>query len=299
MSAHAHDHADTGSARSRGRLAVVFGLIAAYMIAEIAGGLVANSLALLADAGHMFSDVAAIGLSLLAIQAAQRPPTHSHTYGYRRAEILAALANGVTLVAIALYTVFEAWRRFGAPPEVDGLLMLGVATGGLVVTLVSMAVLSAGREESLNVRGVWLHVATDALGSVSVIVTGALIWAFDWFWADLLASALIALLILWSAGLLLRDVWDVLMEAAPRGLAVQQVREAIESLPEVCSVHELHVWTITSGLVSLSCHVVAGSAAPQEEVLGQISGLLRNRYDIRHATVQVEPRDCGRSTCLS
>jgi cobalt-zinc-cadmium efflux system protein len=298
MSARGHDRTATPAAGSRARLAVVLGLIAAYMAAEIAGGLIANSLALLADAGHMFSDVAAIGLSLLAIRAAQRPPTHSHTYGYRRAEILAALANGVTLVAIALYTVFEAWRRFGAPPEVNGALMLGVATGGLVVTLISMAILSASRGESLNVHGVWLHVATDALGSTSVIVSGALIWAFGWLWADLLASVLIALLILWSAGSLLRDVWHVLMEAAPRDLAVQRVQQAIESLPEVRSVHELHVWTITSGLVSLSCHVVADGAAPQHKVLAAVSGLLQERFEIRHATVQVESRDCGRSGCV-
>lgn len=292
-----HDHG--GGLAHRGRLALVLVLTAAYMVAEIVGGLMANSLALLADAGHMFSDVAAIGLSLLAIQAARRPPTDSHTYGYRRAEILAAGVNGATLVAIAVYTAVEAWQRAGSPPRVDGPLMLVIATGGLVVTLSGMSILSAGREQSLNVRGVWLHVATDALGSASVIVTGALIWAFGWFWADLLASVLIALLILWSAGSLLREAWHVLMEGAPREVAVERVREAIENLPEVRSVHELHVWTITSGLVSLSCHVVADAAAPQDKVLGDVSGLLRERFDIRHATVQVEPRDCGRATCLT
>jgi cobalt-zinc-cadmium efflux system protein len=292
-----HDHG--GGPASRGRLGIVLGLTALYMVAEIVGGLMANSLALIADAGHMFSDVGAIGLSLLAMQAARRPPTDSHTYGFRRAEILAAVANGATLVAIAVYTAVEAWQRVGSPPRVDGPLMLGVATGGLVVTLVGMRILSAGRAESLNVHGVWLHVATDALGSAGVIVTGALIWAFGWFWADLVASVLIALLILWSAGALLREAWHVLMEGAPREVAVERVREAIENLPEVCSVHELHVWTITSGLVSLSCHVVADAEAPQDKVLGDVSGLLRERFQIRHATVQVEPRDCGRATCLA
>jgi cobalt-zinc-cadmium efflux system protein len=296
MSAHSHDH-PFGGTSTRGRLLVVLGLTAAYMLAEIAGGLVANSLALLADAGHMFSDVAAIGLSLLAMHAARRPAGGTHTYGYRRAEILAALANGATLVAIAVYTVIEASRRFGAPSEVNGALMLAVAAGGLVVTLVGMRVLDAGRKESLNVRGVWLHVMTDAVGSVGVIVTGLLVWGFGWNWADLVASGLIALLILWSAGMLLRDVWHVLMEAAPRGFAVQQVQEAIEGLDDVRSVHELHVWTITSGLVSLSCHVVAGASAPQEKVLGAVSGLLRERFDIEHATVQVEPEDCGQDRC--
>lgn len=297
MSARSYGRDGSGGAGSRRRLTIVLVLTAVYMAAEIVGGLMGNSLALLADAGHMFSDIAAIGISLLAAQAAQRQPTESHTYGYRRAETLAALANGALLVIVAFYTIFEAWQRLGAPMKVNGELMLAVASGGLVITLTSTVILAAGRNKSLNVRGVWLHVATDALGNVSVIASGALIWAFGWSWADLLASLIIALLILGSAGSLLRDVWHVLMEAAPRDLDVRLVHQAMESLPEVRSVHDLHVWTITSGVVSLSCHVVADSAVPPERVLGEVSSLLERRFDIRHATVQVEAEDCGRLSC--
>lgn len=177
-----HTHRETAWGRNKRRLAIVLALIAIYMVAEVIGGLLTNSLALLADAGHMLSDAGALALSLFAIWIAQRPATPSHTYGYYRTEILAALANGATLVAISIYIFIEAFRRFGEPSEVQCALMMGIAVGGLLINLAGLWILNAGKSESLNIRGAWLHVLTDAIGSVGAIVAGALIWAFSWNW---------------------------------------------------------------------------------------------------------------------
>jgi cobalt-zinc-cadmium efflux system protein len=279
---------------SQRRLALTLGLVLAYTAAEALGGWWSGSLALLADAGHMLSDGGALALALLAARAARRPPTPSHTWGFRRAEILAALANGLTLVAIAVYTLVEAARRFGQPLHVDGPVVLGVASGGLLVMLVSLFVLHGGRSESLNVRGVWLHVATDALGSLGVIATGALIWGFGWQWTDLVASLAIAGLIGHSAWGLLREVAHILMEGAPRDVAVEEVQTALEALPAIEEVHDLHVWSIGGDLVSLSCHVVADADASRDRVLEDASRLLRRRFGVHHTALQVEGRNCGR-----
>lgn len=278
---------------SRRRLALTLALVLAYAAAEAAGGWWSGSLALLADAGHMLSDAGALGLALLAAGAALRPPTASHTWGYRRAEILAALANGITLLAVAVYTVVEAAHRFGEPVQVDGPVVVVVASGGLLVMLGSLAVLHGGRSGSLNVRAVWLHAATDALGSLGVIATGGLVWAFGWEWTDLVASLAIAALIVRSAWGLLREVAGILMEAAPRHVSVSEVRAALESLPAVEGVHDLHVWSIGGDLVSLSCHVVAGAAASRDRVLDDASRLLRHRFGVHHTALQVEGRHCG------
>jgi len=261
------------------------------MGAEIAGGLITNSLALLADAGHMLSDVAALALSLFAIWVAQRPPTAQRTYGYYRAEILAALANGAALVAISLYVFGEAVQRFGAPPEVRAPLMMGIAAGGLVVNLLSLWILHGGQGRNLNVRGAWLHVLGDALGSVGALAAGALIFGFGWYWADPLASVLIALLILYSAWNLLREAVAVLLEGAPGHIDVDQVRESLVSCEGVMAVHDLHVWTITSDMVSLSCHIVAREGSPRREMLSLLNGLLQERFGIYHTTLQIEPEN--------
>jgi cobalt-zinc-cadmium efflux system protein len=282
-----HGH---GAAANERRLALALVLAAVYMIAEFVGGLLTNSLALLADAGHMLSDVAALGLSLFALRIARRPASPRFTYGYYRTEILAALANGAALVAIAIALLFEAYERFGAPEPVQGGPMLAIATGGLVVNLIALAILSGGREASLNVRGAWLHVLSDALGSLGAITAGALIWAFGWMWADPVASVVIALLVIRSAWTLLGEAVAVLMEGAPPHIDVDAVRDSIIELPDVSAVHDLHVWTITSGVVSLSCHVVAPAAEPAK-VLREIRELLHQRFGIDHLTIQVEPDD--------
>ena len=229
-----HDH-EPGAhrSRSRRRLAVVLGLVVAYMVAEVVGGLLTNSLALLADAGHMLSDAASLALALFAMWIAQRPPTPQHTYGYYRTEILAALANGATLVAVAIYIFIEAYGRIGEPPDVQGGLMMSIATGGLVVNLAGLWILNAGKGESLNVRGAWLHVLTDALGSVGAVTAGGLIWAFGWYWADPVASVIIGLLVLYSSWSLLKETVAVLMEGAPGHVDVDEVRSGIRSVPGV------------------------------------------------------------------
>ena len=272
-------------------MAVVLGLVLAYMVAEVVGGLLTNSLALLADAGHMASDAASLALALFAMWIAQRPPTPRHTYGYYRTEILAALANGATLVAISIYIFIEAYQRIGEPPHVQGALMMGIAVGGLLVNLIGLWILNSGKGESLNVRGAWLHVLTDALGSVGAIAAGGLIWAFGWHWADPVASVVIGLLVLYSSWSLLKETVAVLMEGAPGHVDVDEVRSGIRGVAGVQVVHDLHVWTITSGMVALSAHVVSHGERVPHELLAAIQEVLHEEFDIDHVTIQVEPKD--------
>lgn len=293
--AHRHDHGAGGSrTENRNRLRWALALAASFMVAEVVGGIAANSLALLADAGHMLSDVAALGLSLFALWMAGRPSGSGKTFGYHRVEILAALVNGATLVALAVWIVVEAVGRLDAPPEVRGPLLLVVAVGGLVVNLIALAVLHGGRDESLNVRGAWLHVMADALGSVQAIGAGALIWAFGWYWVDPVASIVIAVLIVYSSWSLLQEAVSVLMESAPGHLDVDEVRDAILRVEGVGEVHDLHVWTITSGFVALSAHVVAEEGAERNgDLLPVLREELHDRFGIEHVTIQVEPEPCG------
>lgn len=290
-----HDHPSLteGREHNRRRLAWTLGLVVAYMAAEVIGGWLANSLALLADAGHMLSDALSLGLALFALKMAERPATPERTFGYHRAEILAALANGATLVAISGVIFHEAWQRFQDPPEVQGGLMMAVAAGGLVVNLVGLFLLHGGRSESLNVRGAWLHVMTDTLGSIQALVAGALIWVYDWTWVDPLASVLIGLLVLWSSWALLRDSVHVLMEATPREINLEDVEAALEEIEGVEDVHDLHVWTITSGFVSLAAHVWVSDIRPRVDILREIKSRLAERFGIDHSTLQLEPEDFG------
>jgi cobalt-zinc-cadmium efflux system protein len=264
-------------------------LILVYMVAEVIGGIITNSLALLADAGHMLSDAAALALALFATWIARRPATSPHTYGYYRSEILVALVNGATLVAVSIYIFAEAYGRIGEPPEVQGALMFGIATGGLLINLVCLVILNSGKTESLNVHGAWLHVLTDALGSVGAITAGALIWLFNWYWADPIASLLIGVLVLYSAWNLLKEAVMVLMECAPGHIDVDEVHNTLHEVVGVRSVHDLHIWTITSGLVALSAHITAEPNQPQQILLRQIGQVLHDRFGIDHTTIQVEP----------
>ena len=295
-----HDHAAHGHGGSvdgcgtRRRLIVTLALVSTYMVAEVIGGLMSNSLALLADAGHMLSDAGAIALALFAIWFARRPASPRHTYGYYRAEILAALANAGSLVAIAIYIFVEAYQRFRTPLEVQGGIMMGVAAGGLVVNLIGLWTLHGGRKESLNVRGAWLHVLSDALGSVQAILAGALILAFGWWWVDPAASVLIGLLVIHSSWALMRESVAVLMEGAPGNLDVDAVRNRLMACPGVQEVRDLHVWTITSGLVALSAHIVA--ERPSADVLHALRHDLEERFGIRHTTIQFDPPDEARGT---
>ncbi len=286
---HDHGHAQAGQANRR-RLGIALALAASYMAVEFVGGLITGSLALLADAGHMLSDVAALGLALFASWMAGRPSGRRWTYGLARVEILAALAQGVALVLVAVLVAIEAIERLGAPREVMGAGMLMIATGGLAVNLTGLWILNPGRESSLNMRGAWLHVMSDALGSVGAIAAGALIWAFGWSWADPAASLLIAALIVFSAWHLLRDAVDVLMEAAPRHLDPDQIERALSELSGVAQVHDLHVWSIGSAGASLSCHLVDENDPLSPELLSDAYLLLGDRFGIAHATIQIEPK---------
>jgi cobalt-zinc-cadmium efflux system protein len=297
---HHHDHgrhevARSGRAQSRTRLAWILAFTLVYMVAEIVGGYLADSLALLADAGHMFSDAAALGLSLFAAWISQRPPTPQHSYGYYRAEILAALANGATLIAIAIFIFVEAFNRFRSPEVVQGPLMLFIATGGLVVNVLGLSILHAGKAESLNVHGAWLHLLTDALGSVAAIAAGALIWRFSWYWADPAASVLIGLLVIYSSWNLVKQAIGILMESTPRHLNVDAVHDAMLSAPGVREVHDLHIWTITSGMESLSAHVVLLAGYETHASLDNLRKVLHDQFGIDHITIQIDP--AGQEEC--
>jgi len=287
-----HAHARRAAAAdSRRRLLLALGLAAVTMVAEAAGGLWTGSLALLADAGHMLSDVSALSLTALALTLAQRPKGPQQTYGHHRTEILAALANGVLLVGVAGSIAFEAVARLGEPREILAGPMLAIASLGLAVNLATLALLWRSRHHDLGVRGAWLHVAGDALGSVGAITAAVLLLAFGWHWADPLASIAIAALVLVSAGSLLREALGVLMEWAPPHLDVPSIEHAIRELPGVTAVHDLHVWTIASGMVALSGHVVAGEDRDPRKLLQDVADLLHDRFEIEHSTIQIETQD--------
>lgn len=290
---HPHGATPTLEIADRGahlrRLSVMLGLVIAFMGAEVIGGLLSGSLALLADAGHMLSDAAALALSLFALWISQRPANPRRTYGYYRAEILAALFNGSTLIAIAFFIVIEACRRMSEPPAVQGALMMGVAVGGLIVNAIGLALLHRGKSESLNMHGAWLHVLSDALGSVGTIVAGILVWLFHWNLADPIASLIIAVLIVLSSWGLLRESVAVLMESTPRGLEIDEIEQAIHNVPGVRAVHDLHVWSITTGIEALSAHVVTDQPAAHTQLLHAIRDALHERFGINHVTIQIEP----------
>lgn len=286
-----HVHGPSTGTRNRRRLWITLGLVVLYMGTEIVGGLLTNSLALLADAGHMFSDAAALGLALFALWFARRPAPPEHTFGYYRVEILAALANGATLVGISIYIFVVAWQRFRAPPEVEGGLMMAVAAGGLLVNLAGLLILHGGRDESLNVRGAWLHVLADLLGSIQALVAGGLIWWLGWNLADPTASVLIGVLILYSSWRLLAESVAVLMQRAPGDLDVDELRSSIVALEGVTAVCDLHVWTVTSGLLSMSAHVVVADGSRRREMLARVRHLVHEEFGIDHVTIQLEPED--------
>lgn len=286
---HGHASAATAGGRHRRPLMVAFGLTAAYMVVELVTGLVSGSLALLSDAAHMGTDVLGLGMALAAITLAQREATSQRTYGTYRLEVLAALANGILLFGVAGYVLFEAWQRFAAPPAVPGLPMLVVATVGLIVNLISFRLLAAGSKESLNLKGAYLEVLSDMLGSVGVIVAAIIIFTTGWRYADPLIGAGIGLFILPRTYTLTAQAVRILMEVAPPGLDVDQVRARILTLPGVADVHDLHIWTVTSGMKTATGHVVLADDAELHPVLDRVTALLAEEYHVTHATIQCEP----------
>ncbi len=285
--AHAATHTHAGGA-SEGGLVVVLVLTATFMAAELIGGWLANSLALLADGVHMLADVGALALSLFALWFARRPATSEKTFGYVRLEILAALVNGAFLLVIAAWIVWEAFQRFGKPEPVKGGLMLGVAIAGLLANVVSAVMLHRSAGHSLNVRGAYLHVLGDLVGSLGAIVAGVIILATGWWLADPIVSFLVALLVVASSWRLLRESVDVLLEAVPAHIDLDEVRAAIEEVPGIEQVHDLHVWTLNSGFLAMSGHAVVQNPADAPRILDQVHERLRERFAIDHATIQLE-----------
>jgi cobalt-zinc-cadmium efflux system protein len=281
-------HAHSVAARYRGRLIAVFALTLGIFVVEVVGGLLSNSLALLADAGHLFTDVFGIGFALAAIWLAGRPATSERSFGYLRLEILAAVANAVLLFGVSAYVLYEAWRRLAEPPEVASGLMLAVAVVGLIANGVSVVLLREAQGHSLNMRGAYLEVMGDLAGSVAVIVAALVIAATGWRQADAIASAGIAILILPRTWNLLREALDVLLEATPKGINLDHVREHILEAPGVAGVHDLHAWTITSGMNVVSAHVVVGEGAKAGDILDHLGMCLSDDFDVKHSTFQLE-----------
>ncbi|REJ75542.1 MAG: cation transporter [Acidobacteria bacterium] len=258
------------------------------MIAEAVGGWITNSLALLADAGHMLTDVASLSLTLAAIWFAERPATPNKTYGYYRLEILAAFINGVALAAISIWVIYEAYSRWLDPPEVLGAGLTAVAIGGLIVNLLAAWLLHGDHKHDLNLRGAWLHVIGDALGSVAAIVAGAAILIFGWVWADAAASVLISVIIIYGAWKLIKDSVNVLLEGTPSHINLTAVEDSLRSVSGITDVHDLHVWTITSGIEALSVHVVHDGSGDRNQCLVTVRERMLSDFGIEHLTVQIE-----------
>ncbi|GAA0931526.1 cation diffusion facilitator family transporter [Streptomyces thermoalcalitolerans] len=292
---HAHGARATGTAAAshQGTLRIALSITLTVMVVEIVGGLLADSLALIADAAHMATDALGLGMALLAIHFANRPPSRHRTFGYARAEILAALANCLLLLGVGGYVLYEAVQRFFTPAGTQGGLMIVFGAVGLVANVISLMLLMRGQKESLNVRGAFLEVAADALGSLAVMVSAAVILLTGWQAADPIASLAIGLLIVPRTLRLLRETLDVLLEAAPRDVDLDEVRAHILALDGVEDVHDLHVWTITSGLPVLSAHVVVRSGAldaiGHEKLLHELQDCLGGHFDVEHCTFQLEP----------
>ena len=273
------------------RLTLALGITSIYFVVEVIGGFLTNSLALLSDAGHMLSDIAAMALSLFAFQMARRPVTTKRTYGYHRLEILAALINGLSLWLIVGIIFNTAYNRFFNPPEVHSQGMLIVASLGLLVNIAAGVMLYGSRHECLNIRAAFLHILGDALGSVGAIVAGIIMMRTGWYLADPLISMLIGGLILYTSWSLMKESVNILMQSVPREIDVEEVQKAMEQANGVIKVHDLHVWEVTSGVYTLSAHAVVNGREDFHEVLNEMEGILKNRFNIEHTTIQLETTD--------
>ena len=279
---------DTVRAENRRRLRLVLAITASFTLVELIGGLLTGSLAVLADAAHMASDNVAIGVALLAVWLARRPQTPERSFGYQRAEVLAALFNGLTLVAISAWIFYEAFRRLSDPPDVPGGWLLVIALLGLGANLVSAVILERGAHENLNMSGALRHVIADAFGSVGVLAAAVIILTTGWAYADPAAGALIGVLVLWSSWALLRESVHILLEGTPRGINAAELHARLEQMPGIVDVHDLHVWTITSGFSALSAHVLVGPGEDGHQRRRELERLLADEYGIEHTTLQVD-----------
>lgn len=283
---HSHNHGHNVNKRA---LKLSFFIIASYMIIEVIGGIITNSLALLSDAGHMLSDATALGFSYLAMTFGERKATEFKTFGFKRFEVLAAFINGLTLIGISVYIFWEAYRRFSQPPEVMSTGMLTVAIIGLVVNILAAYILMKGDTSgNLNMKSAFLHVIGDLLGSVGAITAALLIMFFGWDLADPIASVLVAVLIIVSAYRVTRDSIHILMEGVPTHIKVNDVQKTLTSIKNVVGVHDLHVWAISSDIPSLSCHILIEDARFSQAVLKDAKNILHEKFDIEHTTIQID-----------
>jgi cobalt-zinc-cadmium efflux system protein len=294
-----HEHTEVNHQTIDGSkgLKIALLVVVVVMAAEIAGGILSNSLALLGDAGHMLVDALALGLSLVALNLAKKPATTTRTYGFHRAEIMAALANGVTLFLVAAYIFYEAYQRFGNPPTVRTPIMLGVAVVGLVANLIAMRLLHRARHSNLNVRAAFFHVFGDTISSVGVIVGGIIIAVTGWKIVDPIIAIVIGIIILWGAVNLVRESVDILLEMVPQHIPLDKVTEAIKSVKGVVELHDVHIWTITSGIYALSTHILIQDQmlSRTSEIIAIIKRELEQKFNITHTTFQLECEKCA--TC--
>jgi len=275
-------------------LKIALAIVVLLVVAELIGGIISNSLALLGDAGHMFVDALALGISLFAITLAGKPATTTRTFGYHRAEIMAALLNGIILVLVAIYIFYEAYQRFLSPPEVKTTLMLVVASVGLCANLAGIFLLRKHSHRSLNVKAAFLHVLGDTISSIGVIIGGIIMAVTGWGIVDPIIAVLIGCIILWGAVRLVRESSDILLEAVPKDISVREIIEAIKEVPGINDIHDLHVWTITSGIVALSSHILIEDQMISRtgEIVETVNRILTDRFNITHTTLQLECERC-------
>lgn len=293
---HCHSHNHNGNGSNFNGLLIVLLLTGFYMVAEFAGGIYTNSLALTADAGHMLGDVGSLALSYSAIWLSTRPAKPDKTFGYFRAEIFAAFLNGIALVAIALLIIYEAYQRMLAPPEIKSFAMIIIATGGLIINIIGALILHKDSKESLNIKGAFLHIIGDLLGSIGAILSGLLIYKWHLYLADPIISIIIAGLVLYSSISLTKASARVLMEISPAHINPEDVKNAISKIDNVINVHDLHIWSIDSKKVSVSVHIIA-KLEHNTQILCDVDNLLKTEFDISHSTIQIEPEDFHKSGC--
>lgn len=289
-----HSHTPTPGQAGAGyerSLWIALVLTTSFMVAEVIGGIVTGSLALISDAAHMFTDAAALAIALSAIQISKRAADAKRTYGYHRFEILAAAFNALLLFGVAIYILYEAWQRFNTPQTVQSIPMLLIASLGLVVNLISMRLLMGGKDGSLNIRGAYLEVWSDMLGSLGVIVGAAVIWFTGWTWVDSIIAVVIGLWVLPRTWTLLRESMNILLEGVPDGVDVSSIEKALLSLPGIESIHDLHVWAITTGKPSLSVHLVS-TTGNFDRLAIDAAELMEKEFNIHHSTVQMERDPC-------
>lgn len=282
---HAHDHTAGANAKS---LTIALALTGTFLVAELVGAWLFNSLALLSDAAHMFTDAAALAIALAAIRIGRRPADKKRTYGYRRFEILAAAFNALLLFAVAAYVLYEGIQRFMTPQPVQSLGMFGVAAVGLIVNLIAMRVLVGGKDDSLNVKGAYLEVWADMLGSIGVIGAAILIYVTGWSWVDPIVAIAIGLWVLPRTWILLRDTINILLQGVPRDMDLDAVRTAMREVPGVAGVHDLHLWSVAGDDMSLTAHIVVADEAAVQSARARVAAMLHDRYEIEHSTLQIE-----------